>query len=448
MKFDKNLILRRTAYLLGAAALAAGTISLPVNADYAPVSGVKDVTLEKYLVMKKDANVPNVSFNYTIAAGAYQASNGTDTSEVFAGNDPSRVTGTPTIAGVTFKPTDTTYNEPQTLPTTVNTKKQSDGKTDDKDAVTLGDGEKYARQDIKVDFSGVRFKEPGIYRYIVTETAGDTSKGIVFDTDATRVMDVYVNDNNGQLEIGGYVLHNQDDHSTVDRAGKVANATKADGFVNKYTTWDLTISKNVDGNQASRDEYFPITVKISNAIKGTKYDVDLTSATATLPIGAYVGVANEGEGDAATIKNNRTLKEIVNPATLTVGDDGTVTQVFYVQHNQSIKIKGLANNTSYSVKENATEINNEGYEPSAEVTGDTKTGADPGTDIAMDKTTYEVVDTAITADTTVAYKNTKTGTIPTGILSKTQTAGFVSLAAVAGIGLYVMLEKHKKEEEA
>ena len=63
----------------------------------------------------------------------------------------------------------------------------------------------------------------------------------------------------------------------------IYDTTKDKGFTNEYATQDLTFSKTVTGNQGSREKYFQFTVKISNAVAGTKYDVDLTNAVASAP---------------------------------------------------------------------------------------------------------------------------------------------------------------------
>ena len=50
----------------------------------------------------------------------------------------------------------------------------------------------------------------------------------------------------------------------------IYDTTKDKGFTNEYATQDLTFSKTVTGNQGSREKYSQFTVKISNAVAGTK----------------------------------------------------------------------------------------------------------------------------------------------------------------------------------
>ena len=191
--------------------------------------------------------------------------------------------------------------------------------------------EKYAKKTATLDFSACAFTEPGVYRYVITESG--TNQGITNDADLTRIVDVYVNDASDdtgkKLTIAGYVLHsNEDDDPDVamgDDAGSTGAyvATKSQGFTNSYDTSDLTFRKEVSGNQASRDKYFEFTVKIAAAVPGTVYQVDLTGADATSGSNASTIAENTGK---------------TNPDSLTIGEDGTVTQKFYLQHLSLIHI--------------------------------------------------------------------------------------------------------------
>lgn len=424
------------AILMAAATMA--SVSTPVfaagNEAYTGVTGSNNVVFEKYLTMDSQSNVPNVTFNFTISGNVKQLdSDGSTTLKVYAGNDTNAVSGEPAIASATFKQEQDTYTEVQDEPTSVTVQNKTDGTDVDKDAVTLDSGQKYARSDIKADFSNVIFKEPGVYRYLITETANDTNAGHGFtnDNDNTRVLDVYVIDNNGTLEVQGYVLQNAEPDGTVLRDGTGATQ-KSDGYVNNYETEDLTISKTVSGNQASHDEYFKITVKIENDVDGNVYNVVLDNA------------------DATTKTNAINTTTHTNPATLTIGNDGSVTQDFWLQDGQQIVIQGIAKNAKYTVNEDANTLGKESYDPSAEITGDTVTGTTAGTEgdttIAMASDTYTVSDSAITADTTVAFTNTKEGTIPTGVA--TAIGGGLAFLAAGGIGLTITRRRKTDDEEA
>ena len=245
-------------------------------------------------------------------------------------------------------------------------------------------------------------------------------------------MDVYVvDDGTKNLSVAGYVLHNSEATATVPTEYSTNTpASKTDGFTNTYTSHDLTINKVVSGNQASRDEYFKLTVVISDAVAGTVYDVDLTDADATTGTNAINTTAH------------------TNPASITVpAGETSVSTEFWLQGGQSIVIKGLANNTGYTITEDKTALDNEGYAASLSAnTGDTKNGNDesaPAIAMAADTT---IADTDITADTAITITNTKSGTIPTGVMMAVAPFAVATLIGGAGVATMTM-KKRKKEDE-
>ena len=294
------------------------------------------VNIEKYLVVKSTAAVPNVTFNFTIAgkAGTNASATVADGVQVFAGNDANRVTGVPTIGTAVFTNNDAKYDTAQEL---VSTGIQVT--TGTKDPVTLAAGQSYAKHDVSVDFTGVTFKEPGIYRYEITETA-DATGTITNDTDTTRIMDVYVIDDEGVLKVQGYVLHKND--GVVKQDGTSATG-KAEGYVNKMDARDVKVEKTVTGNQASHDEYFKITLKIEKALPNTTYTVDLTNA------------------DATTTTNGANTTAHTNEATITTDADGKATVDYWLQHGQSIIVRSMNIDATYEMNEDKTAMNNEGY---------------------------------------------------------------------------------------
>ena len=415
---------------LGAIALASAmTMSMgtPVFALELPrpdgysteIGGEKTTTFDKYLVMDKQAEVPNASFTYAVTAGTAKAYDVAGKKfAVLAGVDADKVTmagvGTKTANTITYKQGDATLNDANALVKDYN-----------------NSYEKYAKKTATLDFSACRFTEPGIYRYIVTESG--TNQAVTNDADATRVVDVYVNDDSHEeteatvdssrygykLKIVGYVLHsNADDAPDVslgENNGSTGSyvATKSQGFTNSYDTSDILISKKVSGNQASRDKYFEFTVKITDAVPGTVYDVDLSDADVTTKTNAATITANEGK---------------TNPATLTVGADGTVTQKFYLAHRQSITIQGVAKGSKYEVTENAEDYKS--------------TAADA---IATGHRGHATSGTVASEDIYTGYLNTREGVIPTGVIMT--VAPFAAVTLLGGAGAVTMVMKKKKSEE-
>lgn len=356
--------------------LAVALSVLPAAAfAYTPVSG-STTTLYKDLVMDADANVPNASFTFTIAPGP-ASSGSTGQAPISAG------IGSPTITSpVTFGPSDSTT------------------------AGVPGDstqtGSKYARKTITVNFSGVSFDEPGIYRYQITESG--SNQGVTNDANPVRYLDVYVlADGDTALTVDRYVLWTVENGSTT---------TKPAGYVNTYSTYDLTLSKTVTGNQGSRDKYFKFVVTISDAVAGTVYTVDRSNADST--VGANTATLDAYEG-------------LTNPTSLTVGSGGTATGTFYLMHGQSITINGLATGTKYAIVETS-----EDYSPSYKINNGSATNG------------ASCPATAISADTTVAFTNNRAGTIPTGVMvSVLPGVLFLGIA----ISVVVLFGRKSKEQE-
>ena len=406
--------------VLASCAVMASMFSVTANAaNYADENQAAggNTTFTKYLVLDAEANVPNATFSYTIKAGT--AIDGTaDAMQVYAGkfavNGEGEVTA-PVVSDVTFTAGNST----------------TDGA--DGDGITNDASKKYASQTINADFTGVKFDEPGVYRYIVTEDLNE-SQGVAVAGSIAKTLDVFVEDDGpGTLSVKSYVLYNTvintapEKNTAVDKnADKTAeDGKKTDGFVNTYDTNDLTLSKTVTGNQGSKDKYFKFEVTVKNAVAGTVYDVDLTNA------------------DDTVAENSATNAEYVgkaNPTSVTVGDDGTVTETFYLQNGQSIKILGLAEGTAYEIEETP-----EDYVASARITGDTKRTAD-SSDVAL--ADNKVFDTELTEDTTVAFTNDRQGAIPTGVILSVAAPVAIGVAVLGGIVfLFVRNKKRDTEEE-
>lgn len=376
------------------ALLVAGMATTPVMAagtTYAQVNGAT-TTFETTIYMRNTAKVPNITFKYAVTAGAAQAASAGNLA-VLGGNDHVTSEGLPTIADITF-----TAGEAKTTETSI-------------------------KKTGTVDFSGVKFMEPGVYRYVVTETG--EAQGVTHEDkankqeDRIKALDVYVTDDGtGKLVVSGYVMHDND----TDKAAQLDETKKLDdkdtNFEHLLTTSDVTLSKKVTGNQGSRDEYFKFTVNINGADNGTQYIVDLTNA------------------DAETKTTGVNTEKHTNPALLTAGTDGTITQDFWIQNDQSIKIQGLGGKTGYTV----TEAEN-AYKTNIAVTGDATNEAENDIAAVVAKT---VTDKAVSKDTTVAYTNDKSGAVPTGIVMP--IAGATSIMLIGGVGVGYFILKNKKRE--
>ena len=392
------------------------------------IEGTKTTTFDKFLVMDKQANVPNATFTYAVTAGNAKAYDVAGKKfQVLAGVDANKITmagvgGTAEAAAaantIVFRQGDGSDTHDTTKDEYV------------KDIDTTK--QKYAMKTATLDFSAVQFTEPGVYRYVITESG--TNQGITNDADLTRVLDVYVNDASAEVDgaftkkltIAGYVLHsNENDEPDVaagDDFGSTGAyvATKSQGFTNSYDTSDLTLRKQVTGNQASRDKYFEFTLNIDKAQPNTKYDVVIDDADATSKANAATIDANAGQ---------------TNVTSITTDGTGKATQKFYLQHGQQVTVQGLAKDTTYAVTENT-----EDYKSTAN-TKDT-----PVVDTKADTEAAPVDGTIVSTDLTTGFLNTRDGVIPTGVIMAVAPFAIVTILGGAGVVTMVM-KKNKKEEE-
>lgn len=393
------------------------TVFAAAGTNYGPIiEGTKTTTFDKFLVMDSQANVPNATFSYTVTAGTAKAYDVPGKKfQVLAGVDADKITMAGVGAGaeaneIVFKQGD-----------------GSDTHDTTKDSMVKGleKGKKYALKTATLNLSEVQFTEPGVYRYIITED--DTNQqAITNDAALTRVLDVYVEDATGEdgtmkLKIAGYVLHASEDEITSgDDFGTTGTdpTGKSQGFTNSYDTSDLTLRKQVTGNQASRDKYFEFTLNIDNAQPNTKYDVVIDDADATSKANTATINANEGQANVTSITTDASGKAI---------------QKFYLQHGQQVTVQGIAKDTTYALTENT-----EDYKSTA------NTAANPVVTIKADTDSAEVNGTIASKDLTTGYLNTRNGVIPTGVIMTVAPFAAVTLLGAAGM---VTIKMRKKEDD-
>lgn len=362
----------------------AATLLLLVSLLAMPVSAVNGgtKTFNKYLILNENAHVPDAEFTFTITPGdAVPANPEKKMPAIYAG------IGQPTVTKAEFTPDDTAT-------------------TDVKDnEVTLEPGEAFAKKAVTVDFSGVDFTAPGIYRYTITEDDPTSQSGVAIEGNSTRTLDVYVeytDDEATTLDVTHYVLQ--------DGTGNPNTAAKSKGFTNTYTTYNLTLTKDVTGNQGNRDKYFRFEVTIANAVAGTKY-------TVTVPEGLS---QNDLEGNDQMNDVNKAELEATG---------GTVTAIYYLKDGQSITIQGLTPATTYAISEASYAA--DGYTTKYQIDSNGEQTANSFTAQTMGDTSH-----------TVTFTNDKEGTVPTGILL--ETAPYLILGAVVVAGLVVLFATRRR----
>lgn len=494
-------------------ALIAGTVSkTSAYSDTAGTALTNDLTtdnttmLKKILEIEDGANIPACSFTFTATAGTAAAATDS-TLAVLAGVDPDKITyktvadaetkhlafadsGSAAITATTVDSENSAISVAYAAnDVTLGENNAASGSTITvtNDNVVLSNGNAltyYAEKEVELDFSGCGFTEPGVYRYIITEstTSESANTGIINDTNTTRTLDVYVEDAsyytrtgeessytytyNKKLKITGYVMYvgtqtAGPSNSSTETAGtavtmednsektpnglEVNNATKSVGFKNTYETEDLTFSKTVTGNQGSKDKYFAFTANISGAVAGTVYDISYTDDNnANTTDGNADATITKKPNSATTIEALNGDSDVTQPSTLTVGSDGTVTQTFYLQHGQKIAIRGLAKGTQYSITEAP-----EDYTPSAVATAgtDKNTGDATADGSAIQLINNAMSDNYIKGDAVIDFTNTRTGTIPTGILLSVAAPAGVGAVVIGGIAYLLIKNKRRENEE-
>ena len=475
----------KTAAVVAAAVMTAAGTAAPAFAATTPVVGTK-TTFDKYLVMKKNANVPNATFSYTVSIPTDDEMAKLANPEDTNGTNLTvrKGIGAPTASSTEFKAGDQTFDSKQS----VRTDKSSTGYDEAKeDQVTLGDNQKYAKHTSTVDFSKVTFSEPGVYRYKITEN-DTTEKGITKDS-TPRFLDVYVeSDDAGALSIKGYVFHTLNavqpkgskNESGKDVLGSNNPDGKNKGFTNTYTTQDLTLTKTVTGNQGFRDQYFKFHVNITNLDGGARlfltntaengtpytsgdkvaYTYDASTGTRTAnsqnrfvaSTGTLADIKNvKADNDNKTADSTATTDKLgdadAQGLAITADESGHAEFDVYLKHGESLKVNGLTLGAKYTVKETS-----EDYSASAKRT----VGTQNATDVTLTHSNTDHTDATPTGeneftlganDETVAFTNDREGTLPTGIYHNNRAAFNIMGVAAAGGAIAIVIKKRRKSTE-
>lgn len=138
------------------------TAGLTTATDGTNLVSQNKTTFDKYLVMDINANVPIATFDFSVGKYDSTASEGAVLTEASGGNLAvlnGVTTQSPISSSLTFIPEDSTVTEgAEGADTAVEWSDNTSG------------NEKYAKKTCELDFSGVQFTEPGVYRYLITET--------------------------------------------------------------------------------------------------------------------------------------------------------------------------------------------------------------------------------------------------------------------------------------
>ena len=237
--------------------------------------------------------------------------------------------------------------------------------------VTLSFDTSGAARTAKLDFTGVSFPAPGIYRFLLSETAiSDPAVTRVAGSESSYYVDVYVT--NVTTATGASAL--QIDKYAIYPGSAVAqdNATKAESadFANEYTSFKLDVAKNVTGNQGDKTKEFTITVNFTGGKANDKYSVRWAAGT---PKVAGTGLVSG------------------TPVDVALDASGAATVTLQLKDTDQVEFYGIPSGVNYTVTE--ADYSAAGYT----TTGQVSTA------------------TALTADASVTITDEKSGTIPTGL---------------------------------
>ena len=436
----KNVKRRNRLIAIVTAVILIVIASIPALAE--SVNGAKDaftyehtsgttLNFTKYLVLEKDANIPPTAVFDFALTNASGTKGGEGTIPVYDGLDADKAviftSGTAPVASSKYSGS-YSIAFPSGAQTTA-------GASDD--GIANDANKKYAAQQVVIDFSGIAFSKPGVYRYHLNE---QNTKG--FNTDQEeRTIDVYVEDTASSgtdtLRVSGIVMYKGSvtnapvyiSGTTTSGTSHPSGAEKNASFINKYPSSDLVVQKFVTGNQSDRSEFFDFRVDISNAVGNAQYEVDISNMVV--------------ESGTDGINSQLAAKQYIE-----TDADGKGSLDFKLQHGQSIRIYGLNEGTFYTVRElNGEDLDKEGYSTKVTVTDNGASGTTPTAGSGSDtRIAYLNSGTGIYEVNTVTFTNTKNGVLPTGIDMKIIP---VILAAVLFIGAISVLTVRmaRKDEE-
>ena len=308
--------------------LAFAVIPASAATTYTAIGG--STTFVKNLVVEDDANIPDITFGYTITRGTPVAAT-SNTIEILASDVGA------SIGNATFSNNDTSSAHPG-MP------------TDSQGSTTAG--KKYAQKEVTVTFPSNSFTKPGVYRYIIAETDGG-KPGVTYDT-TSRYLDVFVvADENNELSVESYTLRNSATTIGTDGAYTSDPGVKSPGYTNTVTQYDFQFSKAITGNQGDKNKLFTFTVNITNAIPGT-YPVQTTGVN-------------------------------TNVNSITIGSDGTYTGNIDLTDGSTVRIVNLNKDAVCTVREDA-----EDYTPSHKIDGGAKIGTNNSGEITLANSDHSV----------------------------------------------------------
>lgn len=296
--------------------------------------------------------------------------------------------------------------------------------------------------DIGLNFEGVDFTQPGVYRYQIAETISAESYDKIAMKDGahdTVYLDVYVD---GNLDIYGYVCmtENGDVTPTTKKINGFVKSTSEGGSdgADKYYTYDLVLSKDVvNDNYAASNNAFPFTVIFNNPEDYTStFTIEQTVGEGSTGLSTLTGLPTEWNGVAHVKDGNTAVGTTVGDITLTGIPAGVDVDVY-----ETNDVTGATYNVATTVN-GATPVNDAnvtwGTTPDTAVAQQTIKEAYQSTKATINTTKNEKVG----SNQTLAITNTLLQISPTGIVMR--VAPYVLILA-AGVALLVLSRRRRED---
>ncbi len=365
-------MLKKVSTVTAAGIMMTAMLGMQVSAaesSSAEAAVKKNPTITKQITKESNIYAPKTTFKFTVAPGTAVPASGNQKA-IYAGPTNGVTLDNDVIASV---PADSDIGN---------------------EKITVGTTKLNVNESV---FTTGKNAKPGIFRYVVSEVAADNDgnkyEGVAYTTEQ-KYFDVYVtSDDDGNLEVSSYLF--------VDKNNP---KSKGEGvFTNDYsshhdTLKDLTVKKEVTGNQGNRNKDFKFTIKVDGAA-GEQYYVTFSDGKA--------------------------------PTTLVSGEAKTIT----LKDNETAKIFGLSETDEYTVTE--ASYADDGYtttidnEEKLTATGTIKKDTEAGT-------------TADNGDKNITVVNDKTTNSPTGIFL--HVAPYIALIGAAIVSSLLFFRRKRVKD--
>lgn len=319
-------------------------------------------------------------------------------------------------------------------------------------------------QGFTVDFSSEGFTHPGIYRYVITESEGTSTRasaGVVTGTDSsnTRYLDVYVRGNETytasdtipegkaigdykNYAIYGYVCFTTAANTAIDAYDEIGDGSgvtnletvkKTSGFTHsgsdlasvadQYKTYNLEVSKAITGTFAESGHKFPFDIDLGSTLTGANIKLNAADTTADIVSGITSNVATLG----TTLSINAKLS------------DGKVVKLYGIPDETALTVNVKETNDTYDVYTATATVNSDSASLYAS-DGTTAVSALSRNDTAQ--IGAHTVAANMLTDQAVAFTNALTEISPTGLVLR-----YGPYALILAFGVVILLIARRRKEE-